>query len=53
MVFDESEEKFYDEIGSRRTGFADLWAHLHGAASWDANPEVVVIGFNILQTEET
>lgn len=27
--------------------FANLWRSLHGPDSWDANPEVVVIGFTV------
>lgn len=28
--------------------FADLWASLHGPASWDANPEVVALSFTVI-----
>lgn len=27
--------------------FAKLWTHLHGAESWDANPEVVALTFTV------
>lgn len=30
-----------------RCVYADLWESLHGAGSWDANPEVVAISFNV------
>lgn len=30
--------------------FRDLWIKLHGADSWDANPEVVAMSFSVHQT---
>lgn len=27
--------------------FGDLWTHLHGKESWDANPEVVALSFEV------
>lgn len=29
--------------------FRDLWTMLHGCDSWDANPEVVAISFNVIK----
>ena len=37
---------FYEHgDGQHRIGFAGLWSHLHGPASWDANPWVAAISF--------
>jgi hypothetical protein len=31
-----------------RSAYEALWRHLHGADSWDANPEVVAISFSVV-----
>jgi hypothetical protein len=36
-------------IRTHRTGFARIWTMLHGAESWTANPDVVVIGFDVIR----
>lgn len=36
-------------LGSYRLHFADLWRSLHGAESWNANPEVVALTFTVHQ----
>ena len=33
--------------GTPRTWFRELWCRLHGAESWDANPEVVALTFKV------
>lgn len=35
---------------TRRNAFGALWCRLHGSQSWDDNPEVVVISFNVHRT---
>ena len=48
LSWDGEETWFEDERnGTFRCGFAGLWAHLHGADSWDANPWVVVVSFRV------
>ncbi|MBA2412690.1 MAG: hypothetical protein H0V63_07670 [Burkholderiaceae bacterium] len=32
-----------------RDWFSDLWTNLHGAESWRANPDVVVVSFSIIK----
>lgn len=50
LSWDGEETWFEDEThGTHRCGFAGLWAHLHGAGSWDANPWVVVVRFRVEQ----
>lgn len=34
---------------SYRNGFANLWESIHGAGSWDENPEVEVISFEVVK----
>ncbi len=42
----DDEGGFYEHgDGLHRVGFAGLWAHLHGPASWDASPWVAAISF--------
>jgi hypothetical protein len=31
-----------------KEAFGELWKHLHGEESWDANPEVVALGFRVV-----
>lgn len=38
---------FHDSSPSAHHAWEWLWAKLHGQASWDANPEVVAIGFRV------
>ena len=33
--------------GSCRAGFVHLWESLHGAGSWEANPEIVAVTFRV------
>jgi hypothetical protein len=48
LSWDGEETWFEDEAnGTYRCGFAGLWAHLHGAGSWDANPWVAVVSFRV------
>ena len=47
LVTDGDGKFFESDKGDCRTGFAGLWAHLHGAESWDANPEVVALTFTV------
>lgn len=35
--------------GDARTSFCRLWLNLHGAKSWEANPEVVAMSFDVQQ----
>lgn len=35
---------------SPRNGFADIWRSLHGAESWDANPEVIALSFRVARS---
>lgn len=35
------------ECATSRQRFRHLWSHLHGEDAWDANPEVVVISFDV------
>ncbi|KGT73662.1 hypothetical protein MA20_42665 [Bradyrhizobium japonicum] len=37
-----------NECGLGAWAFGELWKHLHGTESWDANPEVVALGFSIV-----
>jgi hypothetical protein len=47
MIVDD-EGKFYEsDLGSYRCGFAGLWCHLNGAESWDANPYVAAVTFEV------
>lgn len=47
LVMDD-EGKFYEsERGTYRTGYAGLWDHINGAGSWDANPWIVALSFEI------
>ena len=48
MVHD-GEGHFYpsEREGSFICGFAGIWAHIHGADAWDANPFVVALTFRV------
>ncbi len=35
------------EYGSYRAGFADLWNSINGPGSWDANPWIVAVSFDV------
>ncbi len=35
---------------SERQVYSRLWQHLHGAASWEANPEVIAISFRVVKS---
>lgn len=37
----------YSNYLNCREGFGELWESLHGAGSWDANPEVVALRFTV------
>lgn len=47
MRMDDKGRFYLDAKGSYRTGFAGLWAHINGAASWDANPWVIAYTFTV------
>ncbi len=36
-----------DDKGSYRAGYRELWASLHEADSWEANPEIVAFSFRV------
>lgn len=38
-----------DRRGSYRLGFEAIWRQIHGAESWDANPEVVALTFRVIR----
>lgn len=51
MVMDD-EAKFYEsDRGTFKCGFAGIWSHINGAASWDANPWVFAVSFRVEQAE--
>lgn len=53
MLMDD-DGKFYEgptfEGGTYRTGFAGLWAHIHGPESWARNDEIIAISFTVHKT---
>jgi hypothetical protein len=49
MVVDEDGKFYESDAGTYVCGFAGIWQHLHGAASWDANPFVVALTFRTLK----
>ncbi|UPT99303.1 hypothetical protein J4G48_0015160 [Bradyrhizobium barranii subsp. apii] len=38
-----------NEGGLGSWAFGELWKHLHGAESWDANPLVLALGFRVIR----
>jgi len=49
-LFDGAPRKSEVQVfGTAREAFADLWASINGAASWDANPWVWVVSFRRLE----
>lgn len=38
---------FEHPTGTHICGYAGLWDHLHGAGSWDENPQVVALTFRV------
>lgn len=45
----DGEGNFFEHSrGTYRCGYASLWDHLHGAGSWDTNPEVVALTFVVV-----
>ena len=47
----EPEERFKDEhCVTRKDAFAALWQSTHGPGSWDANPWVAAISFEVIKT---
>lgn len=48
LVMDDS-GTFYDGFpeGTYRCGFAGIWSHINGAASWEANPWVIAVTFDV------
>lgn len=46
----DGEGHFFEHAdGTFRCGFAGLWNHLHGAGSWDGDPEVVALTFRVIR----
>lgn len=49
LVMDDDGGFFESDCGTHRCGFAGLWSHINGEDSWDANPWVVAVTFDVHQ----
>lgn len=47
MYMDDDGKFYQHHTGTYRTGFAGIWAHIHGPGGWAANPWVVAVSFEV------